>query len=97
MAKWETENAPILSRLGGLLHKLIGVAKLDGRHRFEVRRSGDGPLELWSEVPQWSALPPDLKQRWGVGNASADHPAIIVASQQEDEDEDDEDVAYLKF
>ena len=99
VAEWEIENAPILSRLAGLLHKLIDVAKVDGKSCFEVRRSGNGPLELWSEVPKWSALPPDLKQRWGVSDSPDDGRAATAASQQEDEDEDedDEDVAYLRF
>lgn len=91
--EWEVQNATMLSKLGGLLHKLIDVAKRDGNSRFEVRRVAKGPLQIWSEVPQWSALPPALKALWGVedgqqtGALPAEQNKLLGEEDNEDTDE----------
>ena len=97
VADWETANATMLSKLGGLLHKLIEFAKQDGSLCFEIRRIGSGPLEIWSEVPQWSALPYDLKQQLGVSIPQVDTPSGNGAAEREKRDSEDEDADYLKF
>jgi len=93
--KWEAQNATMLSKLGGLLHKLINVANQNGESRFEVRRVGKGPLQLWSEVPQWSALSPGLKALWGIKDRH--ETRALQTKQNKLVDEDDEDADYLKF
>ncbi|KAK5079899.1 hypothetical protein LTR70_005630 [Exophiala xenobiotica] len=93
--EWEAQNATMLSKLGGLLHKLINVATQNGESRFEVRRVGKGPLQLWSEVPQWSALSPGLKALWGVKDRH--ETRALQAEQNKLVHEDDEDADYLKF
>jgi len=95
LVEWEAENANVLSKLGGLLHKLIDIAKENGKSRFEVRRVDKGPLQLWSEVPKWSALPPELKELWGVKDLQEKGAAQVQTTKSEDED--DEDTDYLKF
>lgn len=95
VVEWEAKNKTRLSKLGALLHKLIDVAKENGRSRFEVRRIGKGPLQIWSEAPRWSALPPELKTLWKVKN-----PYDVGVSQAEStkpDDEDDDDPDYLTF
>lgn len=64
LTRWEAENATTLSKLGVLLHRLIEVGKRAKINQFEIRRIEKRPLEVWSEVPGWSALPKDLKSLW---------------------------------
>lgn len=105
---WESRNSTVLRRFGSLLQKLIELSKVKGTARFEVRRTGNGPLELWSEVPGWSALPDELKERLGnIQNGSEKDSGdeaeaqdreggVSLEHDSSDEDEGD-DAAYLKF
>jgi len=94
--EWEVQNATMLSKLGGLLHKLIDVAKQDGNSRFEIRRVAKGPLQIWSEVPHWSALPPALKTLWGVEDGQ--QTGALRAEQNkllgEEDNEDTDDLTF---
>lgn len=107
---WETRSADVLCRLGSLLKKLIETSKMEGSARFEVRRIGNGPLELWSENPGWSALPDDLKVELGAiqsdsdskdgdGGADNEENGVVDGNQYSADDSEDEvdDAAYLKF
>lgn len=85
---WETEHAHIIASLRSLLQNLIQFSKQPGQSRFEVRRTEDGPLELWSEMKGWSALPNDLKAKWK--NEPFDTDA-------ESSDSEGETADYLKF
>lgn len=93
---WEKQNATVLEKLGAVLHKLISFAKESGHGKCEVRRVGEGSLEIWSEVPGWSALPNDLRKRFGEDLPDAStHTEPSLADTVDNESDDDED--YLKF
>ena len=59
--EWEAENAKHLKELSQVLHKLISIGQAEGRNTFEVRREGNGPLQVWTEVPGWRALPSSMR------------------------------------
>ena len=62
--RWEQENAEVLAKFGSILHKLMDTAHNGRARMFEVRRIKTGPLEVWTELPSWSALPAGLKMKW---------------------------------
>lgn len=106
--KWEAENAYLLSKLGGLIQKLVKVAKVDGISKFEVRRLGTGPLQLWTETSRWSALPANLKALWKVQDVKEESEVDIKQIKKEQRDGGDDDNSdsdsgssdggdYLKF
>ncbi|KAF2220947.1 hypothetical protein BDZ85DRAFT_202870 [Elsinoe ampelina] len=76
--KWESDHAHELALLGGVLHKLKDMARTVKGNKFEVRRSVNGPLEIFSEVQSFSALPDDLKKLWG----SAEEEFVDAVEQQ---------------
>lgn len=107
---WEKRNCDILRLLGALLKKLVETSKTEASARFEVRRIGNGPLELWSENPGWSALPDDLKvelegiqnlsnSKDGDGGIDNEEKGIMDGNQDSADDREDEgdDAACLKF
>ena len=81
---WEKRNQRLLGWLHALLLRLIDAVKHSKDQKVEVRRIGEGPLEI-RRVAQssWNALPGDLKAQWRAASG---------------EDSDDEaDDAYLNF
>ena len=81
---WEKKYQRLLESLHKLLRRLIDSVTQSKDQKVEVRRIGEGPLEIRQLTQSsWSALPPDLKSRW---KASSD-------AESEDEGGDD----YLKF
>lgn len=105
---WEKRSSSILRRLGGILKKLVDLSKMKGTARFEVRRVGKGPIEVWSEISGWSALPDELKVRLKEAQGCSEHDSDDVEDEADgngganlehdssDEDEGD-DADYLKF
>ena len=59
--EWESENAKHLKELSQVLHKLISISQTAGRNTFEIRREGNGPLQVWTETTEWSALPSSMR------------------------------------
>lgn len=104
VSNWESNNADALHRLRDLLAKLIDTTSQEGRTQFEIRRIGTGPLEMWSEVREWSALPEDLKRRWqcadsaegGIRSDADEKDTTSEKDESSDEDEGD-DADYLRF
>lgn len=66
ISNWEIANTKALAKFRSILKELIEFSK--NQSHFEVRRTGTGDLELWSEVKGWSALPSELKARWKSGS-----------------------------
>ncbi|PNS16704.1 hypothetical protein CAC42_4668 [Sphaceloma murrayae] len=101
---WEAQHGPHLSTLGGTLHRLSGIARSTPNGKYEIRRVGTGPLEIYSEDPAWSALPSELRSIWGastkVSSASGfnedacDRRSVDGTGSATD---DDADADYLKF
>ena len=62
---WERRNQRLLRWLHALLLQIIDAAKDSKDRKIEVRRIGEGPLEIRRVVQSsWSALPEDLKAQW---------------------------------
>ena len=66
---WEKKNQRLLGCLHALLHQIIDAVKQSRDQKVEVRRIGEGPLEI-RRIAQssWSALPEDLKNQWKVAS-----------------------------
>lgn len=101
LEKWEKSNSAMLANLAAVMQDLITVGKKHGR--FEIRRVGKGPLEVWSEVDGWSALPSKLKSIWTGKDDGDAAPEVLKESSKAEAKElhgtedgsDDED--YLRF
>lgn len=62
---WETSNQETLSKLANVYHQLIELSK---KHAcLEVRRKGNGPLEIWTVPSGWSVLSIEMKKKWQAG------------------------------
>lgn len=88
--EWEIRNSVNLERLGWLLRKLIDISKTPDTARFEVRRTGYGSLEIWTENPGWSALPKDLKVELGSPQDDSNDDRM-----DQDDDADEEGRVYF--
>ena len=97
ISNWEMAHTKALAKFRSILKELIDFSKDKNRSRFEVRRTGTGDLEIWSEVKGWSALPSKLKARWRDGLAGHKgydgRPQSSTSSVEEGDDDDD----YLRF
>ena len=83
---WAKNNERLLQSLQKLLHRLLDAVKQSRDKKVEIRRIGEGPLEIRQLTQSsWSALPPDLKAKWKASSES----------ESDSEDEGDED--YLNF
>lgn len=102
---WELRNESMTTRLSLLYQKLIGLSGKHNGQRFEVRRTGNGQLEIWLEVPEWSALPEALKQRWSEGGLKEsceseklqEEELVKKAEVKTEGSDDSDDEDYLKF
>ncbi|KAK5097073.1 hypothetical protein LTS08_007093 [Lithohypha guttulata] len=96
---WEAQNVDVLSRLGKMYHKIVDLSSVHGR--FEVRRIGAGPLEIWTESTSWSALPKELREQFcgehgsEVGDNGLEATHVNVNNEGDDDSSDDE--KYLRF
>lgn len=61
--RWEEAHQKELTKFERLLIDLKKAVRSCGG-KAELRREDNGPIELWSERDEWSALPDDLKVDW---------------------------------
>jgi hypothetical protein len=100
---WEEGSQDILRRFHAVLHELIKILDSQEIPKIEVRRTGKGSLEVWTEVETWEALPVKLRQRWTDGEANdqngkgAGAGAIDYNSEEEDSDDGEGNDDYLDF
>ena len=64
--RWEKDNRATLTMLNTLLKRLSSVCNNGSMSRLEIRRTGQGKLEVWSTRHGWSALPPELQKLWST-------------------------------
>ena len=92
--QWESANQVVLSRLHGVLKKLIELTGKAGCSRVQVHRVATGPLLISEVVKRWTVLPQDLKVKWQKGEAAHE---IGAGTDSDDSDSENENEDYLKF
>jgi hypothetical protein len=92
--QWESANQVVLSRLHGVLKKLIELTNKAGCSRVQVHRVATGPLQISEPVKKWTVLPHDLKIKWQKGEAAHESGAVNDSDETDSEDENED---YLKF
>ena len=92
--QWESANQVVLSRLHGVLKKLIELTGKPGCSRVQVHRVATGPLLISEVMNRWTVLPQDLKVKWQKRGAA---PDSTTDNDLDDTDSEDENEDYLKF
>ncbi|KIW22050.1 uncharacterized protein PV07_12555 [Cladophialophora immunda] len=62
--RWERDNCQSMRLLHTLLKTLVSISPEEKWSRLEIRRTGHGNMELWSETNEWAALPQEMQKMW---------------------------------
>ena len=96
--EWETENEKGLGRLDAVIHAIVDVAKEYPGQGLELRRMGNGPLELRKLADEgWHALPGELCEIWKEGKEEGEtdsNPPTSVKGEGEEEKEKEKEKEY---
>jgi hypothetical protein len=89
---WERQNAGDLRHLAALLHRLVKLLSERPDGRMEVRHTGSGTLEVYSQLSDvYPALSPGSKALWKTGRDMANNSGGEVGSGSDEEDKSNSD------